>query len=128
MARTTRRFDPTNELGNRPPSTIIKHYPSEGLSFLSDINSPISDISDFNSIVVAIDGACPGNGTDSAKGAYGIYFGRNSPYNKFGLLSPAFRQTNNAAELEAARKAVHTVLRNILPDSTAKELILMTDS
>ncbi|KAH8165414.1 hypothetical protein CIB48_g2838 [Xylaria polymorpha] len=58
-----------------------------------------------DSLVVAVDGACPGNGTDSAtKSACGVYFGPNRSEN-FGFRvpdTPGYSHTSQRAELSAA--------------------------
>lgn len=61
-------------------------------------------------IVVAVDGACRGNGTLDATAASGVFFAPDSYHNFGGMLSDR-RPTNQQAELEAAIAAFRCVQR-----------------
>ncbi|KAL8960699.1 MAG: hypothetical protein Q9183_005421 [Haloplaca sp. 2 TL-2023] len=56
-------------------------------------------------IVVAVDGACRSNGTSNAKGAYGIFWGRNSQHNR-SIIIPGGPVTSQKAELRACVEAL----------------------
>ena len=56
-------------------------------------------------IVVAVDGACRNNGTSDAKGAYGVFWGRNSPNNRSVLIRCGL-MTSQKAELRACVEAL----------------------
>lgn len=71
---------------------------------------------------VFCDGACPGNGTASARAGVGIFFGHGDPRNYAGRLSSlVYRQTNQVAEIMAA---VMTVRRSYVK----YPLLIVTDS
>lgn len=59
-----------------------------------------------NSIVEAVDGACSYNGRTQARASLGVYWGHNNVFNTGGVLSPADRQTNQVAELQACLRAL----------------------
>ncbi|KAI1167654.1 ribonuclease H-like protein [Nemania serpens] len=64
----------------------------------------------LDSLVVAVDGACPGNGSDSAtKSACGVFFGPDLPENFAFRVpdTPGYSHTNQRAELSAALAAIH---------------------
>ncbi|KAI0874534.1 ribonuclease H-like protein [Hypoxylon argillaceum] len=63
----------------------------------------------LDSLVVAVDGACPGNGTPLAtKSAYGVYFGPDSAANVVSRVpdTPGYAHTSQRAELSAAIAAI----------------------
>ncbi|KAJ8131575.1 hypothetical protein O1611_g2052 [Lasiodiplodia mahajangana] len=63
----------------------------------------------FDSLVVAVDGACPGNGTPNAtKSAYGVFFGDDLPDNIADRVPdiPGYSHTNQRAEIIAAIAAI----------------------
>jgi ribonuclease HI len=79
-------------------------------------------VSDFSkSVVVTIHGACRGNGTSSARGAYGVYFGAGSPYNEFDLLPETERQGSNAAVVYAAQRALEIVEDRVTQTRASKK-------
>jgi ribonuclease HI len=80
-----------------------------------------------NIIGLFIDGACPGNGCDWAEGAFGVYFGPQSPYNVNGLLS-GFPQTNQRAELTAAIESMESIRECSLSHPSIHHFIIVTDS
>jgi ribonuclease HI len=57
-------------------------------------------------VVVYTDGSCLDNGGKNPKGAIGVYFAPDSPYNLSQPLSRCSRVSNNAAEINAATAAV----------------------
>jgi ribonuclease HI len=61
------------------------------------------------SIVVSIDGACRGNGTPSARAAWGVYFGPQSSHNSCEVLDLSLTQTSTRAEIEALSKALDII-------------------
>ncbi|KAI1113892.1 ribonuclease H-like domain-containing protein [Nemania sp. NC0429] len=70
----------------------------------------------LDSLVVAVDGACPGNGTDNAtKSAYGVFFGPGSPDNLALRVpnTPGYSHTSQRAELSAAIAAIQASQRYI---------------
>ncbi|KAG9248788.1 ribonuclease H-like domain-containing protein [Calycina marina] len=62
-------------------------------------------------IVVAVDGASRGNGTDNAKGAIGVFFGPTSRYNVSLMLIKDTAPTNQKAELCAGIVALRKCLK-----------------
>ncbi|RVD89473.1 uncharacterized protein DFL_000480 [Arthrobotrys flagrans] len=66
------------------------------------------------SLMVYIDGACPGNGSNPAKAAIGVYFGPRSGHN-FSRLLNSQKPTNQSAETEAAVAAMHYIRTVIVP-------------
>ncbi|CZR53751.1 uncharacterized protein PAC_03632 [Phialocephala subalpina] len=107
------------------PRSCMKYYPASGLTFKkSQVKSTLS-----TTLIVGVDGACPDNGPLANRGSWGVYFGRNSPYNSCGLLPKAERKTNNVAEIYAALNALKLVSqRVILGPREVKELVIMSDS
>jgi ribonuclease HI len=79
-------------------------------------------------MAVFVDGACPGNGKQWAKGGYGVYFGRNSIYNVSASLPHWESQTSQRAELSAALCAVKRFESALLRYSAIESLIIVTDS
>lgn len=75
-----------------------------------------------------IDGACPGNGSERARGAFGVYFGRQSPYNVSGTLPPDEPQTSQRAELMAAIMALEQIRECSLEHRSINNYIIVTDS
>lgn len=70
---------------------------------------------------VYTDGACSGNGRESAKAGIGVYWGPSHPLNVSRKL--AGRQSNNRAELTAALVAINQAAAH-----NASELTVFTDS
>jgi ribonuclease HI len=84
--------------------------------------------------VVAVDGACPGNGPSNGIAFNGIYFSP-SPFNDHGHLLVGTPQTNQHAEIYAAIKAMKKVTEFVASDKAKNlhlvadhKLIVMTDS
>ena len=61
-----------------------------------------------NEIIIAVDGACKGNGGPNSQASIGVYFSKTSLYNQSEVLddSPA---TNQKAELTALLRALETI-------------------
>ncbi|KAH0404671.1 ribonuclease H-like protein, partial [Aureobasidium melanogenum] len=80
-------------------------------------NSLEADRAERRTLFVHIDGACPGNGTKSAVGGIGIYFGPSSPYNLSALVTRNFAQppTSQQAELTAATRALELIREKCMP-------------
>ncbi|KAI1767937.1 ribonuclease H-like domain-containing protein [Hypoxylon sp. FL1150] len=99
-----REFNPDCNLMRQdvPKSRLVVCNPSKRVSQLQIKHPSTGAISlDRMTVVVSIDGACCGNGTPSARAAWGVYFGPNSPHNDCGLLDPTLPQTSTRAEIEA---------------------------
>lgn len=62
-------------------------------------------------LIVALDGACRGNGTVGAKAAVGVFFGKGNSHNRAEMLvnDPDITWTSQRAELWAASRAVRLV-------------------
>ena len=90
--------------GLQPPYISKKETPpSKSAPASAPSHTPWLSPSTDNYVNVYIDGACSYNGSDQSKTGVGVWFGPNHPLNVF---RPARgRQTNNAAELEAAIEA-----------------------
>ena len=62
-------------------------------------------------MVIAVDGACPGNGTDGAvKSGYGVYIGDSNAVQNHACRVPdtlSYAHTSQRAELYAALVALH---------------------
>merc|ERR1719186_1516865 len=71
---------------------------------------------------VYTDGACPDNGRDNARAGVGVWFGHG---HKLNVARPVVRskQTNNAAEIQAASVAIQQAV-----DNGVNKLVINTDS
>ena len=74
--------------------------------------SSCSGCTDSDVLTVFIDGSCSGNGSMSAKGGYGVFWGLNHPWNGSFAMPSDEVATNNKAELQAAIKAVEIACEN----------------
>ncbi|MCJ1399504.1 hypothetical protein MMC11_002706 [Xylographa trunciseda] len=63
----------------------------------------------LDSIFVAIDGACRGNGTPDARAAIGVYFAESSLYN-ISMTIPEHQATNQVSELVACWMALRSLV------------------
>jgi ribonuclease HI len=71
---------------------------------------------DKRTLIVHVDGACPGNGTENAVGGVCIYFGPSSPYNLSAPVSKTARtSTSQQAELRAALYALKIIHDDCIP-------------
>ncbi|KAI1635823.1 ribonuclease H-like domain-containing protein [Biscogniauxia mediterranea] len=107
-----RRFDPRASARHCdvPESELVVYNAQKQVSQLQVRNPRTLAVEpDPRTVVLAIDGACRGNGTPAARGAWGVHFGPGSPLNARGLLDPALPQTNSRAEIEALAQAVRIV-------------------
>lgn len=80
-------------------------------------------------IIVAIDGACRGNGTVNARSSIGVYFAKFSQHNVSRLLDNDPTPTNQRAELAACISALRKVSK--IKDSmeeTLAEVVIKADS
>lgn len=68
------------------------------------------------SLLVFTDGACSGNGTPSARGGVGVFYGPGSKFNMSQRLTYPGTATSQKAELAAAALAMETVRSKILPE------------
>ncbi|TAQ90837.1 hypothetical protein B7494_g833 [Chlorociboria aeruginascens] len=135
-----RIFYPENMVANtninplHSPSRLITSDLKLGISHLirglQNMNHQTATECDPKSLVLKIDGACPGNGTSAARSAYGIYFGRDSYLNTFGIVpvtEDIRRPTNNSAELYAVIQALKLVSRLCITRDIAT-VVVITDS
>ena len=77
-------------------------------------------------MLIAVDGACSGNGTPLARAGVGIFFGPGSPHNVSEAI--AGTQTSQRAEIIAAIKALRkaaTLFENVI---TIGKIVLLSDS
>lgn len=79
-------------------------------------------------IVIAVDGACRGNGTSNAQSAIGVYFAEDSPHN-ISMTTPNISQTSQCAELLACLNALTKidVLKHELEDGLS-QVVIKADS
>ena len=80
-----------------------------------------------STVVIAVDGACRGNGTPNANAGYGVFFGPSSRFNRSGCLPDDGRQTSQRAEIYAAQVALNT-LRNRVKLGRRQRVVIITDS
>ena len=82
----------------------------------------------LNEIFIAVDGTCKGNGGLNAYATTGVYFSRNSRWNKTGSLTDP-RPTNQKAELTACLVALTTVpeVESSMTDGL-KKVVIKSDS
>jgi ribonuclease HI len=85
----------------------------------------------LDSIFIAVDGACSGNGQANAKAAIGVFFGQMSKYNQSVLLSEP-HVTNQIAELRAGilalKQAEEIVRTKALGDGPLHTVVIKADS
>ncbi|KAH7261573.1 ribonuclease H-like domain-containing protein [Fusarium tricinctum] len=84
-----------------------------------------------DSIFIAVDGACRGNGQANAEAAVGVFFGQKSAYNQSVLLTEP-RATNQIAELKAGilalKQATEIVRANALHYGPLHTIVIKADS
>jgi len=88
-----------------------------------------------DSIIVAIDGACRGNGYVGARSSYGVFFSANSPHNLSSLIKGS-AQSSQRAELAACVAALRRIRKfavaakaGVLEDlDSLREVIVKADS
>jgi ribonuclease HI len=84
----------------------------------------------LNCIVIAVDGACMGNGSPEAKAAAGVFFGKGSTFNTSTILTEP-KATNQIAELTAGiiglEKAME-IQRLRLEEEKLYQVVIKSDS
>ena len=79
-------------------------------------------------VKVYVDGSCLSNGKKNPVGGYGVWFGNNDPRNESEPLLGE-KQTNNVAELMAAKRSVEILLGGAKEGKVKeKEWVINTDS
>ncbi|KAI9869317.1 MAG: hypothetical protein M1813_000106 [Trichoglossum hirsutum] len=110
MSRPIRVFD-----SDRDPDDIVYYDPGDELSRIG------------SSIVVAVDGACRGNGTANPNAGYAVFFGPGSAFNEADRLPDTARHTSQRAEIYAAQAAID-VLRTRVQLARHQRIVVVTDS
>lgn len=116
------------------PSDILHHEVESGTRklIMYAFVAPDTPRVESNSLVVAIDGACRGNGQPGAVASYGVYFAPDSSLNSYGNLPPpssdSGAHTNQKAELHALSRALDTVEQKFGDNFTISRLLIITDS
>ncbi|KAJ4509044.1 hypothetical protein HRR83_007283 [Exophiala dermatitidis] len=114
--RPRRNFDPTKSVRygwkTFDPDKLVKYSPKWEYSRLFHFpytGAPF--VPRMRSVVISVDGGSRGNNRSNpnSRAAYGVFFGRNCRYNKYGLLDSHVPQTSSRAELEAVRMALNIV-------------------
>ncbi|KAI6085181.1 ribonuclease H-like domain-containing protein [Hypoxylon rubiginosum] len=126
-----RQFDPLCSPMYRhvPKNQLVVYNPVKNVSQLQ-MRHPRTGViePDRLTVVLSIDGACRGNGTPTARAAWGVYFGPQSPHNASGLLDPTLPQTSSRAEIEALSQALRIIRTTISADYTMTRFRIRTDS
>ncbi|UZP36742.1 hypothetical protein NXS19_004558 [Fusarium pseudograminearum] len=85
----------------------------------------------LDSIFIAVDGACRGNGTPDARAAIGVFVGETSPFNQSLLLCQA-PATNQIAELNAGitalEQAIDILQTKALGEDPLHTVVIKADS
>ncbi|KAI5925568.1 ribonuclease H-like domain-containing protein [Camillea tinctor] len=126
-----RAFDPSLSLLHRrvPKAQLVTYNPRKHISQLQITHPRTGAIElDRFTVVLSTDGACRGNGTASARAAWGVYFGPGSRFNAGGLLDPSLPQTSVRAEIEALAQALRIIRRHLSDDLEMQEIRIRTDS
>ncbi|KAF7936500.1 uncharacterized protein EAE97_007866 [Botrytis byssoidea] len=129
------------------PKNIVHYDKYSGMSYLeypgADFLYHESEVCSPTALVVAIDGACPGNGTTRAeKSSFGVFFGPDSPLNTYDTITrpSGEKHTNNYSELMAMLHALellkhHSRLRKWISEHPMPvhhllkvDVIIITDS
>ncbi|KAI0377122.1 ribonuclease H-like protein [Hypomontagnella monticulosa] len=92
-----------------PPARFGYNHSDQYLQLFQPIPLSMGLVFDRATIVVFIDGGCRNNGLLGARGAWGVFLGPNSPYNRWGSLGPSIPQTSQRAEIEALAQALDTI-------------------
>ncbi|KAJ7457289.1 ribonuclease H-like domain-containing protein [Mycena galericulata] len=121
-----RTFEPARFLSDRSPTNLISWSSPVSNVFFSAFREPQKKILDKRTIVISVDGACSGNGTQSARAGVGIFFGPNSPHNVSESISGT--QTSQRAEILAATKALQKVSVLLENDFGVGCIVLLSDS
>ncbi|TEY46822.1 hypothetical protein BOTCAL_0313g00130 [Botryotinia calthae] len=121
---------------SRNTKRFIYYDRSAGISQVHDANEMAGD---KKSLVVAIDGVCPQDGSGSeSKSSYGIFFGGGSSFNMYDTIETSDREqhTNDYAQLMGIDRALDLIKNNPVLEkwrSTGERegsftTIIMTDS
>ncbi|KAF2452349.1 ribonuclease H-like domain-containing protein [Lineolata rhizophorae] len=126
-----RQFDPQYSPMHQhvPENELVVYTPSKKVSQLQVMHPRTGalDLDKFT-VVVFIDGACRGNGTPSARAAWGVYFGPQSPHNASDLLKADLPQTSTRAEIEALSQALRIIRDEISQDFSLQQIRIVSDS
>ncbi|KAF4994945.1 hypothetical protein FDECE_12947 [Fusarium decemcellulare] len=126
-----RRFVPSYSPMHRgvPDDDLVVYTPAKRVSQLQVLHPRTHVIElDKKTVVIHIDGACRGNGTPSARAAWGVYFGPDSPLNASGLLDSNLPQTSTRAEIEALSQALKILQRDVIQDFSLHQIRIVSDS
>ncbi|TGO31646.1 hypothetical protein BHYA_0457g00020 [Botrytis hyacinthi] len=142
-----RGFDPRLSDGTLVTPKDVQYIKDSGMSYFEYPEANFvyykSGVYSPRAFVVAVDGACPGNGTTRAKkSSFGVFFGPDSPLNTYDTITrpSGEKHTNNYSELMAILHALellkhHSGLRNYISDhpllihhSFRVDVIIITDS
>ncbi|TGO22953.1 hypothetical protein BPAE_0149g00160 [Botrytis paeoniae] len=142
-----RTFDPCLSNGTLVTPKNVQFDKYSGMSYLkypeADLLYHESGIYSPRALVVAVDGACPGNGTIQAEqSSFGVFFGPDSPLNTYDTITrpSGEKHTNNHSELMAMLHALellrhHSELRQWISEhplsirhSFRLDVIIITDS
>ncbi|KAF5571394.1 NAD dependent epimerase [Fusarium phyllophilum] len=109
-------FNPDNsrQHQNVPKDVLVAYNPRIGIRHIRYFAGPYELRKDGSSVIVQIDGACRRNGTQYARGGWGVFFGPNSQYNSWSLLPPNAPHTSTFAELYSLIIALE-MIRDELP-------------
>ncbi|KAH6669865.1 ribonuclease H-like domain-containing protein, partial [Halenospora varia] len=79
--------------------------------------------------VIAVDGGCRHRKGKSIS-SYGIFFGPESPYNRYARVPKGLPQTTDGAEYHAAREAIDIAMQQISKYASNKveEIVIQSDS
>ncbi|KAF5019429.1 hypothetical protein F66182_8558 [Fusarium sp. NRRL 66182] len=126
-----RRFDPACSYMHCdvPKRQLVTYNAFKGISQLQTISSRTGTVvKDSSTAVIHIDGACRGNGTHFAQGAWGVYFGPQSPFNWCGLLPWNAPQTSSCGEIMALIRALDIIEDELATDFSLRRIIIVSDS
>ncbi|KAJ7763182.1 ribonuclease H-like domain-containing protein [Mycena maculata] len=121
-----RTFEPARPMSDRSPSNIISWSSPFSNVFFSTFREPQKKILDNRTVLIAVNGACSGNGTPAAHAGVGIFFGPNSPHNVSETISGA--QTSQRAEIIAATKVLRKASALLQDVITIGCVVLLSDS
>ncbi|KAF4494577.1 NAD dependent epimerase [Fusarium agapanthi] len=109
-------FNPDNsqQPRNVPKDVLIAYNRRLGVRHIRYFAGPYRLQKDESSVIIQIDGACRRNGSQYARGDWGVFFGPGSQNNTWGLLPPGAPQTSTFAELYSLMMALD-MIRDELP-------------
>jgi len=122
LKSTGYKREASTEAGNGDYQRAPKMGRTEGYSHYSVGGGQEYQVNSEGFTEVHTDGACPNNGKGSAKAGIGVWWGH---HHKLNVGRPVVRakQTNNAAEIQAASVAISTAV-----DNGIAKLLINTDS